>query len=137
MQAQPEYLIELIDRASKNAGNDTRLAQELEVPKQTVSNWRHGRKPCPPADQALMANIAGLDAEAWGARALINQHAGTTKGAKLEAALKKALLVTGAAMLSSGAQAAPVISAAYDQTMYFIRCIFCIEENYRISGSHS
>lgn len=53
--------------------------------------------PCPPADVALMADIAGLDAEAWTARAVIAQHEGTEKGEALKAALKKAFAVTGAA----------------------------------------
>ena len=111
---KPEYLDELIDRASKEAGSDTKLGGLLEVSKQTVSDWRHDRKTCSPEDQALMAALAGLDAEAWGARAMIAKHAGTTKGAKLEAALKKALLATGAAMLSSSVHAAPVISVLAD-----------------------
>ena len=122
---QPEYLIELIDRASKEAGNDTKLAAMIESSSAAISDWRHGRKKCPPADQALMAGVAGLDPEAWAARAVISQHAGTAKGAKLEAALKKSLLATGAAVLSSGVHAAPVIDAARDLCLYFIRCILC------------
>lgn len=112
---KPEYLDELINRASKKAGSDSALARELEVGRQLVSDWRHGRKPCSPEDQALMAGMAGLDAEAWGARAMIAKHAGTTKGAKLEGALKKALVVTGGALVSCGAIAA--------NDFYFIRCI--------------
>jgi len=113
---KPEYLDELIDRASKKAGNDAALAREIEVGRSLVSDWRAGRKPCSPEDQALMAALAGLEAEAWGARAMIAKHAGTTKGAKLEAALKKALVATGAALVTCGASAA-------NDAAYFIRCI--------------
>jgi len=113
---KPNYLDELINRAAKKAGSDKKLAEELEVSKQTVSDWRHDRRPCPIADQALMAALAGLDADAWNARATISQYAGTTKGAKLEAALKKAALATGAALASCGASAA-------NDAAYFIRCI--------------
>jgi hypothetical protein len=105
----PKYLNELIDRASKAAGSDTALAKELEVSKTVVSDWRHGRRRCSPEDQALMAAMSGLDAEAWGARGMIEKHEGTTKGAKLQEALKKALLATGAAMLSASINAAPVM----------------------------
>ena len=72
-----------------------------------------------------MAALAGLDADAWAARAVIEQHRGTTKGAKLEAALKKALLVTGAVIASGSAAASPAISAAQSSLKYLIRCILC------------
>lgn len=85
------HLNQLIDSASSNAGNDSKLAKELFSSKQAVSDWRHGRKTCPAADVALMAHIAGLDAVLWAANALIAQHAGTPKGKKLEKALNKAL----------------------------------------------
>jgi len=117
---KPEYLDELINRASKAAGSDTALAKELEVSKTVISDWRGGRKRCSPEDQTLMAGLAGLEAEAWGARAMIAKHAGTTKGAKLEGALKKALLATGGALASFGATAA---ATASDAMAYFIRCI--------------
>jgi len=113
---KPIYLDELIDRASKAAGSDSALARSLEVSRQSVSDWRHGRKTCPAADVALMAELAGLDPEAWTARAVIQQHEGTTKGAKLEKALKKAALATGAVVVSFGAIAA-------NDVAYLIRCI--------------
>ena len=122
---KPNYLDELINRASKAAGSDSALARQLEQPRQAISDWRGSRKTCPPADQALMAHIAGLDADAWGSRALINQHEGTTKGAKLEAALKKALLATSAALASGGAQAAIATEPFHHAISYFIRCILC------------
>ncbi len=64
---------------------------------------------CPAGDVALMAQLAGLDADAWVARAVISQYEGTAKGAKLEAALKKALLATGAVLLSGSVHAAVAI----------------------------
>ena len=108
---KPNYLTELIDRASAAAGSDAALARELDIGRSLVSDWRKGSKSCSPADQTLMAAMAGLDADAWAARAVIEQHRGTAKGAKLEAVLKKALVLTGVALASSSAQAAPAISA--------------------------
>jgi len=131
MSTKQIYLVELIDRASKVAGSDAALARHLEQNRQAVSDWRHGRARCTPGDVALMAELAGLDAEAWAARAIISQYEGTSKGAKLEEALKKALLATGGAIVSSGVHAAPVISAARDWLEYFIRCINSKEGNYQ------
>lgn len=111
---KPSYLDELINRASKAAGSDAALARHLEQPRQAISDWRGNRKKCPAGDVALMAELAGLDADAWVARAVVSQYEGTTKGAKLEAALKKALVLTGVALASSSVQAAPAISAIAD-----------------------
>jgi hypothetical protein len=122
----PNYLIELINRAAKKAGSDAALARELEVSRSRIGDWRHGRTTCPPADVALMAAVAGLDAEAWAARAVISQHEGTAKGVKLEAALKKAFVATGAALVSFGATAA-------ENVAYFIRCIDCQQEDRRMT----
>lgn len=83
------YLQTLIDKAAKRAGNDSKLAVMLHTRRQTVSHWRNGHKPCPVADQVLMAHIAGLNAWAYAATGLIAQHAGTAKAAALAAALKQ------------------------------------------------
>ena len=72
-----------------------------------------------------MASIAGLDADAWGARALIAQHEGSEKGELLKQALKKALAATGATLVSSGIDAAQVTNATHDMGLYLIRCILC------------
>ena len=117
---KPIFLDELINRASEKAGNDARLAKRLSVSRQSVNDWRRERKTCPAADVALMADMAGLDAEAWTARAVIAQHEGTEKGEALKEALKKALQATGAAMLICGQAQAAIVSGVSD----FIRCIF-------------
>jgi len=130
---KPFFLDELIDRASKAAGNDTKLARELETSRQAVSNWRNARKTCPAADVALMAAIAGLDAEAWTARAVMSQHEGTTKGAKLEAALKKALAATGAAIATSSVHAQTVTDGFQYLIQDLIRCILCKPKVYNLA----
>jgi len=113
---KPEYLTQLIEMASKASGSDYALAKKLGVNRSNVSMWKHGKQSCPPADQALMAHIAGMDAEAWASRALIAQHAGTEKGEMLAVALGKALALTGAVLGSAGAHAQETLS-------YLIRCI--------------
>jgi DNA-binding transcriptional regulator YdaS (Cro superfamily) len=126
MQNKPDYLNQLIEAASAKAGSDYKLALELGVPRQNLSAWKHGKKTCPAGDVALMAEIAGMDPVAWGARAIAASYAGTPKGEKLAAVLGKALLVTGAALVTSGANAAVAGSS------YFIRCIERL-----IRGQHS
>jgi hypothetical protein len=49
-----------------------------------------------------MAEIAGMDPEAWAARAIVAQYEGTPKGEKLARALGKALQVTGAVIVTVG-----------------------------------
>lgn len=112
-----DQMLELLDSASKVVGSDYKLAQMLEVSRQTVSDWKHGRKPCPPADIALMASVAGLDAEAWLVRATIAKYEGTSKGDRLYKALGKALLATGAAVASSGASATAIFGNTVPSTL--------------------
>ncbi len=120
---KPTYLDELIDRAAGIAGSDYKLAQLLDVSRGNVSDWRHGRKPCPVAEQVLMAQIAGLKPEEWAVRAIVAQHEGTKKGDMLFRALGKALLATGAAVASSGASALETYSRTAAD---LIRCILLL-----------
>jgi len=114
---KPEYLDQLLDKAAEAAGSDYKLAQYLDINRATVSQWRSGKRTCPPEDVGLMAGLLGMDGEAWTNRALVEKYAGTPKGEKLAVVLGKALLVTGAVIGSAGA------SAATEAVSYFIRCI--------------
>ncbi len=129
MQTKPEYLDQLINLASKKAGSDYKLANQLGVNRSAVSMWRSGTKPCPVGDVVLMAEIAGLDPETWTARAVIAQYAGTPKGEKIARALGKAFLVTGGGLVSSTAHAAEMtntITGGIARALgYFIQCILC------------
>jgi hypothetical protein len=120
----PDYLDQLIDQASAKAGSDYKLAKMIDVSRGNVSDWRAGTRKCPVADVVLMAEIAGLESDKWAARALVKQYEGTPKGDMLYRALGKALLVTGAAIASSGASAT-VIFSTVNPVGYFIRCILC------------
>jgi len=121
MQTKPDYLTQLIEEASKKAGNDNKLSKLLEVNRSAVSDWRARRKTCPAADQVLMAELAGFKAEEWAARALVAQYEGPSKGDKLFRALGKTLVATGGAVASFGASAHQIFSL--DPVSYFIRCI--------------
>ena len=120
-----ESLNELIDRAAKIAGSDYKLAQTLGIPRQHVSGWRHGSKTATPADQALMAHLAGLDPVQVLARATVEAFEGKPKGDALMKALGKALLVTGAAAGSAGALAHQIGSTTSEIWYRAIQCILC------------
>lgn len=123
--SKPDYLDQLIEKASAAAGSDYKLAQVLNTSRQAVSDWKHGRKTCPVADQVLMAELAGLKGEEWAARAIVAQYEGTAKGDMLYRALRKSLPAIGAAIASSGAHAHAIYSTSVDAVSYFIRCILC------------
>lgn len=52
---------ELIQRAQTHEGTAADVAKKLGVAFQDVSNWRHGRRACPPDMRARLAALAGLD----------------------------------------------------------------------------
>ena len=54
-----------------------------------VSMWKNGAKPCPPEDQARIADLVGLDPVETLVNAVLERHAGTAKGAALLRVLKK------------------------------------------------
>lgn len=124
-----ESLNILIDKAAQIAGSDYRLAQVAGISRQQISDWRHGRKACPPADQALMAHVAGLDPVQVLARATVEAHEGKPKGDALMRALGKALPATGATVAFAGVvglvtfSMAPTASYAQPVAMRLIQCI--------------
>jgi hypothetical protein len=118
-----ESLNVLIDKASAIAGSDYKLAQHLGVPRMTVSGWRHGRRTATPADQALMAHLAGLDPVQVLARATVEAYEGKPKGDALMKALGKASLAIGAALGSAGAVAQPIGSMIRTIGERAIQCI--------------
>ena len=113
-------LNELIERASKIAGSDAALARLISVPQPNIAMWKSGARPCPPADVALMASVAGLNADEWLVRAVLAKHEGTAKGDKLMRVLKASLL-TGAA-IGSGSAMAATAGAAYGMLTDFLLC---------------
>jgi hypothetical protein len=114
----------LLDKAKLASGSDYKTAQKIGATRFNLSDWRNGRRPIPVADVVLTAQLAGLDAVEWGSRAIAAQHEGTAKGMKLQAALKKAFVLTGAALVTSGASAAAITTTTAKVGLaYFIRCI--------------
>jgi hypothetical protein len=124
MQIKPDYLDRLLNEAKEITGSDYKTAQALKVPRNALSQWRKGVRSCSPADVALLAELTGYDASAWVARAVVTHYEGTEKGALLSKALKKALVATGAVIVTSGTKAAAILSVSANEGLsYFIRCI--------------
>lgn len=84
-------VIRLLDAAKAVTKSDYATAKATGISTSNISDWRHGRRTMPACDVALVADVAGLDAVAWTARAVAQSHEGTKKGDALSAALKKAL----------------------------------------------
>ena len=114
-------LIFLIDSAKAIAGSDYKLAPMLETTPQRISDWRHGRKPIPAAQLALLASVAGFDPTQTVIRNLVEQHEGTPLGDKLMRVLGKASRATGAVLGFVGVSAL-VTSSKITET---IQCILC------------
>ncbi len=108
-----EDINKLLDLGREKCGSDYAMAKHIETSRATLSDWRKGRKKMPAADVALVANIAGLDAVAWCARAVAEGYT-NRKGDLIRAALKKALEATGAATVLFGTVA-----------LEFTQCILC------------
>ncbi len=128
---QIEELNILIDKASAIVGSDYKLAKVIGCMPQNVSNWRHDRASCSPENRALLAAVAGLDPVAELARAVVEKHAGTSKGDMLMKALGKASLATGAALASAGAAAHQIFSTVQTATglgellSRITQCVLC------------
>lgn len=81
----------LLDAAAKKTGSDYQTAKLLGKGRQEVSNWRHGLRNPQPEDHALVAALAGLDAEEALIRATLEKHANTPKGERLLSVLGNGL----------------------------------------------
>lgn len=90
----------LLDAAAKVTGSDYQTAKVLDRTRHEISAWRHGHRNPQPEDFALIAAVAGLDAEEALVRAVLEKHANTPKGERLLSALGNALHRTGAVAIS-------------------------------------
>jgi DNA-binding transcriptional regulator YdaS (Cro superfamily) len=118
----------LIDAASLIAGSDNKLSALCGTTRMKISDWRKGRAPCPPEFQALMADIAGFNAQEMAIRALVSRHEGTPMGEKLMRVLGKPSLAIGAAIGSAGASAAEILGIhdhAAGIIAWITQCILC------------
>lgn len=95
---QDAILGELIERAAKECGSKTALAQKLGVTPQRLNDWRTGFRQCPAEQVAIIADIAGLPAEEWLVRATLLNSKGKPYAERLHQALGKWLPRTGAAV---------------------------------------
>lgn len=115
--------IDLIDKAAKIAGSDYRLAKQIGVSPQRMSDWRAGRQSPGVEYRALMANIAGLDVDQVMRDALLEKHANTPLGERLLSVLGNVVHGVGAITLTSVSAACFVMAALGDRCTELTMCI--------------
>lgn len=96
-----QHLGELVRRAAEECGSQKALAGRLGVLPHRLSEWKSGAMSCPLEQVAIMADIAGLQPEEWVVRAMLLNAKEKPYYERLEQALGKSLLRTGAASDSS------------------------------------
>ncbi len=116
-------VIHLIDKAAEKCGTRYKLAQALGVAPAQVYDWREGRKPCSPADQARIAAFAGEDALQQLVRATIDQAKGDVRREQLVKVLGKLSHQTGAALVGVLPSLASLSFLIELADRHFIRCI--------------
>lgn len=114
----------LIKQASDRAGSSYKLAKLIHRTDSEVSQWKTGKKTCPVQAQALMAEIAGLNAPEVALYAVIESEKDPERKEALARVLGKGLMHT-IAVVSGGIFASAIwASDAYAAgSGYFIRCI--------------
>lgn len=104
---------DLIEQAIAAQGSLSNLARSTGIPKQHLSNYRHGHRHAPPAHVALIADAAGLP----GARALLEYVAEESEGmsysGKLRQILGKGLIAVVGLIAAAGPEG--VESAGFDR----------------------
>lgn len=120
----------LLDAARAKAGSDYKVAKLLDRSSQEISDMRHGRLKAQPEDHALIAAIAGLDAEEALIRAVIAKHANKRKGEMLMSALGNVLARTGAGatLLSYGSAGLAMTLAATSEVAHALATM-CTRQN--------
>lgn len=121
-------VVRLLDEARARLGSDYKVAKTLRVPQQHVSEWRTGKRTCVPADRALLAFIAGLDAQEELTHATLSRYEGTPRGEMLRKALGNGLRAAGAA----GGSALLVLTSLICWTPDALRTMSVIVNRYRL-----
>ena len=102
----------LIKLASEKSGTEYKLAQAMGYSQQHFTKWKNGTRPCPIEAQAIMAEIAGLEAMEVVAAALLGRNEGKRQYKALEKGVGKGYAtIRGAGGANNGAKASWVFSA--------------------------
>lgn len=102
-----QHVVALIDKASKICGNDSALAKQLKISKALISMMRSGTRAMTPGIAVALADIAGEDAHAAMAIAVIDGEKMEERRALLMEILGKGLAAGGAALLASSYKKGP------------------------------
>lgn len=114
----------LIDQAAAKAGSRYKLARMIGRSDAELAQWRKGIRACPIPAQALMAEVAGLEATEVALYALIESEKDPQRKEALARVLGKGLLHTiaaaSSAIFASGIWGSDAYAAG---SGYLIRCI--------------
>jgi transcriptional regulator with XRE-family HTH domain len=114
-----ERVQRLIAEASARIGSQNKLAKALGYDKANLSEWANGKRPCPTNAQALMADMAGLDAAQVALHAMVASERNPQRREQLFRILGKGYRQLGGAALSA------MFASALWASDSFIRCILC------------
>ena len=119
MQTSEETRIDkLIKMASEKSGTEYKLAQAMGYSQQHFTKWKNGTRPCPIEAQAIMAEIAGLEAMEVVAAALLERNKGKRQYKALEKAVGKVYAtIRGAAVAKYGAGLSLVFSLGWIESV--------------------
>lgn len=112
----------LIEKAGHIHGSEYRLAKEMGIPQQMLTDWKAGRRACTPGDRARLAGFAREDAVQELVRATIEGAKGAKKE-QLEKLMGKWLRQTGGAAGFAVLTLASTVSAMLYADIP--RCILC------------
>lgn len=110
----------LIDEASDLCGGDAQLARRIDVPRQNVNEWRHGKRPLSPETVGLLADVLQLGGEE-ARRLAVLAVIGNPKNKEKAGVLRRAFFVSsvvGALVLcgANDAQSAVIGTDSHRQT---------------------
>lgn len=91
---QAEWIADLIEKASEEAGSQRELAARIGVAPSQVTDYKLGIRECPPEKVALIAHEAKLPADQWLTRAVLWRQEGKPDAERLKKALGKCLRAT-------------------------------------------
>jgi len=116
----------LLEEAKKKTGSHYKTAKAIGVTPNRLNDWRQGRVKAQPEDHALIAAVAGMNAEEALIAAVLEKHRDTPKGERLVTALGKAMRAAGgAAMLATFGSVAFLGREALEQLTTMYRTVKC------------
>lgn len=118
-------LVNLIQEAALQAGNEAKLARLIDETRHHVNAWKQGKRTCSIEAQILMASVAKQDVDEVIKAALIERNLGTPRGEKLISAMTKTMQGIGAVTVLTLSGSDVLASSFAANFPGVLRCILC------------